>query len=237
MEGKCFPSRIKTCVSCIYYVWKKTGKKGVIMQTRTQRAIAFCASCLLLASVVIAMAMMGTMGGSSPHAFAMSFVATPVATSSTGASTYVTPGTLSMQLTPVTQPTSVTLNGTDQTETFSLPIVVDDDTSSGAGWDLTISLTTFTNGSHTLATDVARISSQPSASCNSGTCTNPTVSGVSYPLVLTADGSTTSKFFNATADTGMGNFTVTPSFTVTIPANAYAGTYSSTFTISITSGP
>lgn len=232
-----FPSRIKTCVSCIYYVWEETGKKGVIMQAHTRGAIAFCASCLLLASVVVAMAIMGTMGGSSPYASAMSFVATPVATSSTNASTYVTPGTLSMQLTPVTQPTSVTLNGTDQTETFSLPIVVDDNTGSGAGWDLTISLDTFTNGSHTLATGTTRISSQPSASCNSGTCTNPTVSGVSYPLVLTADGSTTSKFFNAAANTGMGNFTITPSFTVTIPANAYAGTYSSTFTISITSGP
>lgn len=207
------------------------------MQTRKLRAIAFCASCLLLASVVVALAMMGTMGGGSPHAFAMSFSATPVATSSTDASTYVTPGTMSMQLTPVTQPTSVTLNGTNQTETFSLPIVVDDDTGSGAGWDLTISLTTFTNSGHTLATDVAQIGSQPSDSCNGGTCTNPTVSSISYPLVLTADGSTTSKFFNATANTGMGNFTITPTFTVTIPANAYAGTYSSTFTVSITSGP
>lgn len=207
------------------------------MQTRTRRAIAFCASCLLLASVVIAMAMLGTMGGGSSPAFAMPFTATPVATSSTDASTYVTPGTLSMQLTPVSQPTSVTLNGTNQTETFSLPIVVDDDTGSGAGWDLTLTLTTFTNSGHTLATDVAQIGSQPTDSCNSGTCTNPTLSSISYPLVLTADGATTSKFFNATANSGMGNFTITPTFTVTMPANAYAGTYSSTFTVSITSGP
>jgi hypothetical protein len=206
------------------------------MQTRIPRFIALCASSLLLASVVVAMAMMGTMGSNSPHAYAMPF-ATPVATSTTGASTYVTPGPLSMDLTPVTQPTAITLNGTDQTETFSLPIVVNDDTGSGAGWDLTLSLTTFTNSGHTLAADVAEVSSQPTATCNSGTCTAASVSGISYPLVLTADGSTTSKFFNAVANTGMGNFTVTTPFSVTIPANAYAGTYSSTFTVSITSGP
>ncbi|HLI09844.1 MAG TPA: WxL domain-containing protein [Ktedonobacteraceae bacterium] len=206
------------------------------MQTRIPRLIALCASSLLLVSVVIAMTVMGTMEGNSPRAYAMPF-ATPVATSTTGASAYVTPGPLSMDLTPVTQPTAITLNGTDQAETFSLPIVVDDDTGSGAGWDLTLSLTTFTNSGHTLATDVAEVSAQPTAICNSGTCTNPSVSGISYPLVLTADGSTTSKFFNADTGTGMGNFTVTTPFSVTIPANAYAGTYSSTFTVSITSGP
>jgi hypothetical protein len=31
--------------------------------------------------------------------------------------------------------------------------------------------------------------------------------------------------------------TVTPSFTLTVPPTAYAGTYSSTWTITISSGP
>ena len=208
------------------------------MQTRKLRFIAFCASCLLIASVAIALTMLGAVSGSSPKAFAMPFTGTPVATSTVDASTYITPGTLSMQPSPVTQPTSVTLDGTNQTETFSVPITVNDDTGSGAGWDLTVSLTAFTNSGHTLSASAAQISTQPGIACSgSGTCTNPTVSGVSYPLVLTADGSTTSKFFNASANTGMGHFTITPAFAVTIPADSYAGTYSSTLTVSITSGP
>ena len=45
------------------------------------------------------------------------------------------------------------------------------------------------------------------------------------------------KFFNTTANNGMGRFTVTPTVGVTIPQNAFAGTYTSTVTLSIVSGP
>jgi hypothetical protein len=45
------------------------------------------------------------------------------------------------------------------------------------------------------------------------------------------------KFFSAAADSGMGNFTVTPAVDVSVPANSYAGTYSSTLTLAATSGP
>lgn len=150
-----------------------------------------------------------------------------------------------MQLTPVTQPTAVTLNGSDQTETFSLPIVVEDYTGSGAGWGLSLALTPFTNtnNSDTLSSGAAVVLSAPNPdTCNdSGTCALPTngIAPGSYPVALTAsnDSSTSSQFYSANTNTGMGSATVTPQIQVTIPAKAYVGTYSSTFTVSITTGP
>jgi hypothetical protein len=44
-------------------------------------------------------------------------------------------------------------------------------------------------------------------------------------------------FYNAAANTGMGDFTVTPTVEVSVPANAYAGTYTSTLTLAVVSGP
>ena len=62
---------------------------------------------------------------------------------------------------------------------------------------------------------------------------------MSYPLGVPAGASapTAVKFFNAAADSGMGDFTVTPTVRVTILANAYAGTYTSTVTLAVVSGP
>jgi hypothetical protein len=45
------------------------------------------------------------------------------------------------------------------------------------------------------------------------------------------------KFFNAAANTGMGKFTNTPTIGVFVPQSSFAGTYTSTLTISIVSGP
>ena len=45
------------------------------------------------------------------------------------------------------------------------------------------------------------------------------------------------KFFNAAANTGLGSFTVTPTVGVFVPSSTFAGSYSSTLTVSIVSGP
>jgi hypothetical protein len=77
-----------------------------------------------------------------------------------------------------------------------------------------------------------------SSSCATGTCTNPTNS-IAYPLAVPAGASapTAVKLFNAAANSGMGKFTVTPTVQVAIPANTYAGTYTSTVTVAVVSGP
>ena len=132
----------------------------------------------------------------------------------------------------------VTLNGTDQAATFSVPTTVNDKRGTGVGWNLTITSTQFTKaGGKTLPATAATMTGVTS-SCAAGTCTNP-ANAVSYGLPVPADALAPDpvKFFNSAADTGMGQFTVTPSIDVSVPANSYAGTYTSTVTLAATSGP
>jgi hypothetical protein len=135
---------------------------------------------------------------------------------------------------------SAILNGTNQTPTDPFDISVNDARGSGAGWNLQITSTTFSTGGgtpKTLSNSAASITAA-SSGCDQGTCTNPT-NGISYPVTVPADTAapTPVKIFNAAADSGMGDFTITPTLQVAIPANTYAGTYSSTMTITIATGP
>jgi WxL domain surface cell wall-binding len=126
-----------------------------------------------------------------------------------------------------------TLDGSDQTVSYAPVLGVIDARGSGAGWNLTISATTFSDGSgHTLAP--GQVSSVASA-CHSGsTCTAASSSGITYPLTI---GGTASKFFNSAVNSGLGKVDVTPSVDVVIPGNAYAGTYTSTVTLAAATGP
>ena len=128
---------------------------------------------------------------------------------------------------------SSTLDGTDQTVSYAPLLGIVDARGNGAGWNLTISATTFSDGSgHTLA--AGQVSSV-AAACRAGsTCTAATSSGISYPLTI---GGTASKFFNAAVNTGLGKIDVTPTITVAVPGNAYAGTYTSTVTLAAVTGP
>jgi hypothetical protein len=138
---------------------------------------------------------------------------------------------------------SANLASGDSTPTYTLPLTAVDTTGTGAGWNLTITSTQFTTGGgtpHTLATNASTITATPAptVACASGTCTNPT-NAVTYPLVVPAAATapTAVKFFNAAANTGLGSFTVTPTVGVFVPATTFAGSYSSTLTVSIVSGP
>lgn len=135
---------------------------------------------------------------------------------------------------------SVTLNGTDQQPTDTINIDVNDARGTGAGWNLQITSTQFSTGGgtpRTLSTTATAITAASSA-CDAGTCTDPT-NAITYPLTVPAAGTPPAavKLFNSAVDTGMGDFTITPTFRVTIPANTYAGTYSSTMTITAVTGP
>jgi hypothetical protein len=88
-----------------------------------------------------------------------------------------------------------------------------------------------------LANDALTITGVTSG-CDGGDCTNPTNSiGISLYVPADAVAPAAGKFFNAAIDTGMGDFTVTPTFQLAIPADTYAGAYSSTVTITIASAP
>ena len=135
---------------------------------------------------------------------------------------------------------NVTLNGLDKSVAITMPLTVIDATGSGSGWNVTITSTTFSTGGgspHTLTT--APVVSAVSVACVSGsTCTDPT-NAITYNLTVPAGSSapTAVKLFNAALNTGMGEIDLTPTVSVALPANIYAGTYSSTITLAIVSGP
>lgn len=136
---------------------------------------------------------------------------------------------------------AVTLNGMDQTTSAALNLIVDDATGTGAGWNLTITSTTFTGTGGTpptLSTTATTILNPVGFDCRAGTCTNPTNS-ITAPVTVPAAtvAPTAVKFFNAALSTGLGEFDVIPTLQVAIPANTRADTYTSTLTVTLTSGP
>jgi len=161
---------------------------------------------------------------------------------STSASASINAGSLAFVSSPSTVSFSDTLDGTNQTATATQTFDVGDATGSGTGWNITATSTTFatSGGTHSLPTSATTVSSQPSVACDaSATCATATVSSLTYPFVLPAGSTapTAQKLYNAAANTGMGDQTVTATFNLAIPANAYAGSYSSTWTYSLVSAP
>src|SRR5712691_10542233 len=114
---------------------------------------------------------------------------------------------------PPTASVTVTLNGSDQTPTYTMGLSAIDDTGSGAGWNITITSTQFTTGApvHTLSTTASTVTGVTFLCAGPGTCTNPTNS-ITYPFGVPAGAGPPSavKMFNAALNTGMGQFTVTP---------------------------
>jgi hypothetical protein len=133
---------------------------------------------------------------------------------------------------------SDTLDGTDQTVTYQVPLTATDARGTGGGWNLTITSTTFNTGTHTLATTASSLTAATSVCTSGSTCTTPT-NAISLPVTVPAatTAPTAVKFFNSAANTGMGTITVTPTISVAIPGNAYAGSYASTLTVAIAAGP
>ena len=128
----------------------------------------------------------------------------------------------------------------DQTPTYTVPATAQDSRGNGSGWNLTITSTQFSTGGatpNTLATNASSLTGVTSA-CITGTCTNPT-NAITYPVAVPAGATapTAVKFFNAAAATGMGKFTITPTIGAFVPGNSFAGTYTSTLTLAIVSGP
>jgi hypothetical protein len=160
--------------------------------------------------------------------------------SATSATATLTAGSLGfISSTPGAVGFSGTLSGHDQTVSSAQPFDVGDATGSGAGWNITATSTPFTTGSHTLSTSATTIQSAPTVVCDvSSTCTTGT-NGATYPYSLPAAGTppTATKLYSAGASSGLGNQTVTPTWTVAVPADTYAGTYTSTWTLSLVSGP
>ena len=134
---------------------------------------------------------------------------------------------------------ALTLNGVDQTTSYTLPLVVTDATGSGNGWNLTITSTTFVSGSNTFPTTASTITGVTSGCASGSTCLLPTNSVSDSNLAVPAGTTAPSavKFYNATSSTGRGTIDVNATVQVAVPANVLAGSYASTLTVASVSGP
>jgi hypothetical protein len=186
--------------------------------------------------------------------------AVPAGTSCTMTGTVtLTGGSLTL-----TSPSSLswtgTLTGSDQqlvdVNSSDQQYTVNDATGTGAGWHVTTSATTFTNGTKTFpntgtfSTNGSLSSytstSAPSATCGgSSTCTLPT-NNTTYPVAITtaATSPPSSTIYDTQASTGLGQILIGGStnpnpvgWWVYVPASAIAGSYTSTITMQIISGP
>jgi hypothetical protein len=137
---------------------------------------------------------------------------------------------------------SLTLNGVDQTTSYTLPVTVVDarGLSVGGGWNLTVTSTQFNDGSgHTFPTTASTITGVASACGTNSTCSTPTnsVSNTNLAVPAAAVAPAAVKYVNAATATGLGTLNVNATVSVAVPSNVFAGTYSSTVTVSIVAGP
>ena len=163
---------------------------------------------------------------------ALALVATTAALAGTLTTTGTITGVSGISLNaPATAAFSKALDGTDLTATYTAPIAITDASGTGGGWKLTVAATTFVNGTHTLAPGTITGATQ---ACHTNSSCTAATNSVTYPLTL---GTTAASAFNAALQTGLGQIDLTPAFSVAIPGNAYAGTYTSTVTLAATTGP
>ncbi len=172
------------------------------------------------------------------------------------------PGSLAVGA-PASLTWSGTLNGQNQmladTNAADQLLTVNDQTGSQAGWHVTVSVTNFvTSGGSTLpssgvlgvsggAMGSTWTSAAPTAACSgSAACTVPDDSAVTYPVVITSAASSpaAATIYDAKAGTGIGLVSLGGStaasplgWWVSVPGYAPSGTFSSTVTVSIISGP
>lgn len=126
----------------------------------------------------------------------------------------------------------VTLNGDDQSKTFTMTVAINNDGAGNTtGWNLNAAATSLTTtGGYTLLP--LQVTGVTYSQCT-GSCNNPQNS-ITWPVTLST---TAQKIFNAAVNTGLGDTTLTPTFKLTYPANAVSGAYTGTVTLSASIGP
>ncbi len=133
----------------------------------------------------------------------------------------------------ITTPT-VTLNGLDQTTTASASLSVVD--TGDDGWALTAWAPQPSGSTGSLGS--LSVASQPSTSnCSGQGCVRPHPTGISWPVTLGTSSSGAAKIYNSADNTGFGTNFISVDFSIAVPANARTGTYSTTITLAVSSGP
>jgi hypothetical protein len=169
-----------------------------------------------------------TLGGSSPNWVAQTYVIQP-GTCNTGGQTLTTPASVAFPAT--------TLDGLDKMISATAPLTVVDATGTGAGWNVSGTSTTLASGGNTMPTDATSIVAV-GMSPTGANCSLPTNS-VAYPVTLPAAATppTATKLFNAAVGTGVGGTNLVMTADLAFPSATHVGAYTSTWTLTLSSGP
>lgn len=175
-------------------------------------------------------------GGTAVLALSFTLFSTSSLAAETGAE--LTGGDVSLSTVTAASFGVITLDGT--TQTFQAPLNtfdVTDARGTGAGWNVSVVAGQFTDSTSgrimdagSLAIDAPAVNLKDAGSSALSTITQ--AGGV-------LDNGTGVKLLSAAVDGGMGSYTVDPaSMTLTLkPGKVYAGNYTSTVTVSLTTGP
>lgn len=146
----------------------------------------------------------------------------------------VTGGALSMTEPLASDFAGRSITGAAQTTTAALDAFsVSDFRGTGAGWSVTAQATQFDGGTNDLAAGSLSLS-QPTVAANGTTSTAPGVTAGPYQI----DNGAAVKISSAPENTGMGKYDFSATtMTLALPAAVFAGTYTSTVTVSILSVP
>jgi hypothetical protein len=153
---------------------------------------------------------------------------------SDGTSATVTGGSLTIDNAVAGDFAARSITGVAQSTTASLgAFSVADLTGTGAGWNVTAQASQFDNGDHDLATGSLTMSA-PTVASPDTLSADPSITAGPY----TIDAGSAVKIASAAVDTGMGEYDFSATtLTLALPADVYAGTYTSTVTISVISAP
>jgi hypothetical protein len=136
----------------------------------------------------------------------------------------------------------VTLNGTDQLTSATItPFVVKDDSGALAGWNVTLLVPDFRNGTGAdCATDATASIAGANVSMNAPVVTAADISTSMTGITASGftDFTTPRKIIVADAGDGAGTYDVAPGIlNLIVPATSLVGAYCSEATIAITTGP
>jgi hypothetical protein len=154
--------------------------------------------------------------------------------------------------TPSAAAYSLTLDGTDQAQSQPLTLEPADETGTGNGWAVTVSSSPLETSAGsvvplTWALGINGSTADPTSTAGleawangSGTYAMPVPAPVSYPVSvpgLSGGPLVPSLVYGAQVNSGLGSFAVSLELWLSVPANALAGSYTSTVTWTIVSGP
>jgi hypothetical protein len=210
------------------------------MFSRLVRPLGILGSLVGLITMMFAVSNMALAAGHTGHGGPLIALASPTSVGVTGTPVEtVNPGTMAVTGTFTSGSSSVTLNGSDHLAAVIGTLLVNpaDNTGAGAGWSVSASAAALSDGAtptpHTLTTRLTTTGAGAVALACSGGSTCVTT-GMTVNSTAVLNGSSAALAAAPSGD-GMGSYTFTDALEVDIPANAFAGTYTSAVTLTMTS--